>query len=432
MSPSVPKASSAPPGDGVPPEWIFYPALLVILLFFSENLRYSSPLLICGLIVVVALPALLGIGFRAAGHRIPSSVCGVIVVSFYWLPFCLLLLLILSRSATLGYGMIIGLYLAIVALPLWIFGLFAAFAMARHVGPNWALSAVLLALLPSIILIGVGEADRAKRDRARFGPRPSDPIVMKDDFLKLNACLQGFTKSNAVKGFPDSLSELGPQGNGCLSEELVKGLRGNFTIHYQPGTQSSSGSVETYSIAALETVPNAPHQSSRMYSDQSGMIWLRYDGPQAQGRPYLLYYPGMQFNTAEDCAWEAAGTSWNVYENDRTKTVTDRDTFLKSCTQSLGDFGFEYGYTFTERPDGTAASFQLHVRPKTYGITALRSYVALGTFTEDGKPRRLTVYATPQDRPATEQDALALPQEVSMPAELQVADEQWCGGQLCE
>ncbi len=429
-SPST--VSRETPEDGLPPYWIFYPALLVILLPFSENLRESASLPICGLIVGIAVPALLGIGFRAAGHNVASSVCGVFILACYWMPFGLLLLLFMTRSGALGYGMIIGVYVAVFAIPLWIFGLFATFSFARHVGLIWAMSAVLLAFFPAIILVGMGAEQRSQREQVNSRPRPADPIVLKDDFLKLNACLQDFARSRTTRGFPNSLALLRPEGNGCLSDELVKGVRRDFTIRYEPGQPSSDGSIASYWLSALETTPKAAPYSSTMHSDQSGMMWFRYDGPQGQGHPYLLYYPGTEFNKAENCAWEAAGTSWNVYENNLTRTVTDRDTFLKSCTQSLGNFGFEYGYTFSERPDGTAASFQLQIRPKTYGVTALRSYLAVGTYTDDGKPHTLTVHATPQDRAATEQDPLAIPEEVSMPAKLGVAEEQWCGRQLCD
>jgi hypothetical protein len=44
----------------------------------------------------------------------------------------------------------------------------------------------------------------------------------------------------------------------------------------------------------------------------------------------------------------------------------------------------------------------------------------------------MTVHATPENRAATDQDPLALPDEVSMPTTLHGADEEWCGDKLCE
>lgn len=103
-----------------------------------------------------------------------------------------------------------------------------------------------------------------------------------------------------------------------------------------------------------------------------------------------------------------------------------------TALRPLSAFGFDYEYKFSLLPNSEASAFQLSIRPTGYGVTALRSYLAIGTFTDDGKPLRLTVHATPQDRPATESDPLALGQEVDFPIWLKTADAHWCDGKPCE
>jgi len=264
-------------------------------------------------------------------------------------------------------------------------------------------------------------------------------MVLKADFLTYGKCIQDFARAHPDKGFPESLESLGPEGNACLSDELSKGIKGEFRIQYTPGARSGNGFVETYNISAIESVPKSD-QRTTMYSDESARIWFRYDSPSQSGHPYLIYFPATAFSTAENCAWQAYGRVWIISEGTQERKTTDRNEFLKNCfgfpewgeRRVLVAFGYSYEYRFSLQPSGNAAGFEIDVRPTTYGVSALRSYLAIGTFTDDGKPLRFTVHATPQDRLATEADPLALPQEVDMPIKLQAADAQWCGDRLCE
>jgi hypothetical protein len=193
-------------------------------------------------------------------------------------------------------------------------------------------------------------------------------------------------------------------------------------------------------VAAAETVSKSK-STATIYSSEEGLIWLHYDGPDVHPRPSLIYYPGTDFYRLEACLWEgASGTSWRIFEGDELKTLTDRNLWVSHCLTgttarpsdalTVGDYQYEFG--FLNGSHGPATGFEASIRPASYGVTGLRSYFAVETLASDGKRQRLVVHATPENRAATDQDPLALPDEVSMPTTLHGADEEWCGDKLCE
>ena len=418
---------SKPPANGeMPPYWIFYPALLFSLLV-PLILKQGGVSLLGGiLLVVLALLPLAGICFRVFGHRTSAAVCAVIVIALYLLP---LVLSLVTGLATGGEALIFLVYYGFIIVPLGAFGMAATASVSRHLGPRWAKTALVLSLGASLVVgFMAGQASYVRHHR---GPGPADPFILKDDFLTLNKCLQEFAVAAPRTGFPASLTQLGSEGNGCVSEELAKGTKGPFTIHYKPGPRSDSGVVESFSLAAVETAPKAKSRGT-MYTDEGGLIWFGYEDLSGKGHPELIYYPGVEFNVAQNCAWQAGGTQLRIYDDNREQTTTDRVAFARYCMVGanwekpgpLNVSGYNYDFKLSER-SGQVAGFELNVRPEKYGITALRSYLAIGSFTDDGKRQHLVVHATPQNRAATEQDTLASPRELYMPLTMSAADQTW-------
>src|SRR5215475_14220029 len=75
---------------------------------------------------------------------------------------------------------------------------------------------------------------------------------------------------------------------------------------------------------------------------------------------------------------------------------------------------YTYAYSFAHNDSGAIDGFTGEVRPRTYGIGGVRSYLIVGkirmTESASGTANRtsnLRVYATPENRPATRSDPLA-------------------------
>jgi len=79
-----------------------------------------------------------------------------------------------------------------------------------------------------------------------------------------------------------------------------------------------------------------------------------------------------------------------------------------------GPGGYSYEYSFTRGEAGTIDGFAVEVRPERYGIAGIRSYLAVGTIDSPTRHNTLNVYATPQDRPATTNDPLALGSKIGL------------------
>lgn len=423
---------AAAPNKG-PAYWIFIPAVVVSVGWFlvalhSEMQSFQSILPICILTVAVV-----GMGLQWAGQRVAASVCAVLVLACYWFPMLLFVFVVMleGRAGVLLFFA----YYAVIIIPVGLFAVPATLSFSDRAGIGWVAGAVILAIIPCVIISGSGAA----KERARYsrGPRAADPSVLADDFLAIDKCIQQYAAANPKEGYPQSLSQLGPEGTLCLPRDVVQGEKQQFTIHYHPGARGANGTVSNYQVQALETRPQSKERST-IYSSESGLIWMRYDMPGTNGPPYLLFYPGSDFNGVENCMWNAGDLK--LYTSEGIKTTADRDEYLARClwggpTNERDRWVHEryrYEYRLVTGSNGRVDSFEVSVRPVQYGVSALRSYLAEGLYTDEGDPKSLSVYATVKDRPATERDPLALPVEVALPLLLPSAKLEWCGSKLCE
>jgi hypothetical protein len=158
-------------------------------------------------------------------------------------------------------------------------------------------------------------------------------------------------------------------------------------------------------------------------SDESGIISYRFDGPHGYGSTNLYQSPEYALHKVLFCVSDGAvGSSWRFVDGQQETLVTDKNEYVRRCLGpdavrrendskfSVGEFEFVYNFVIQ---NGVVSGYRVVARPQTYGITGLRSYLAVGTISA---PRTLRVFATPQDRPATADDPLALSREIGMPA----------------
>ena len=66
-------------------------------------------------------------------------------------------------------------------------------------------------------------------------------------------CADAWREAHPQRGYPRSLAEVGPQGDGCLDAGVVSGSPFNYRIHYQAGPPDASGAAHIYSICAQPT-----------------------------------------------------------------------------------------------------------------------------------------------------------------------------------
>ena len=66
-------------------------------------------------------------------------------------------------------------------------------------------------------------------------------------------CADAWRARQPQRGYPPSLAEMGPQGDGCLDATVVTGAPFNYRIRYLAGPPDASGAARIYSICAQPT-----------------------------------------------------------------------------------------------------------------------------------------------------------------------------------
>jgi len=417
--------TSANPGPGY---WIFLPALLLSGFGLWASVSGDLQAFIGLMALSALLPALCGIVLRAMRQMTGASICAVIVLSGYWLPAILLAFVAAMRGS--AGGLVLVVYYSVFIIPVGIFALVATISFAGRVGAGWAASAVIAAFILCVVLAGA--AERAQRLKYT-SPRPADPMSLASGLLAIHRCNQDFSGAHPDKGYAESLEQLGPQGTQCLSANLMGGANNEFTVRYELGARGTNGVMAKYSVKAWETAPKSKDWTT-IYSDESGLIWYRLEAPTGPTRARLEpLYPGSEFAAVLRCVEEHDPTHVRIYRGNALVNITTRDQYIRNCIlgASFGSAdtfsldGYEYHYSFSED------EFEVSARPANYGVSGLRSFLAIGRLGEHGKLATLNVYATPYDRAATTEDPLAMAEEVGLPLSTGVAKEEYCGDQLC-
>ncbi len=276
---------SAPPKT--PAYWVFLPGLAVsAYVLWAASPRASTNHGAIELALLVFVPGFTGPLFRALGQTVLSSVCAVIVIGSYWTISFFLLFAYTPESV---FGL---LDVSIFFVPALGFAIAATISLVRRLRIEWAFSTVGVGFLCGVI--GAATLLASKRSELSW-ERALDPVVLAPDMIAIDKCSQEFAASHSETGYPESLEQLGPQGTDCVPEALLKGQ------YNEPGPKDADGKVAAYAVKARETSPKGQEVSS-MFSDESGRIHYRFDGPHGMGST-IAYFPGKDaFDRVLDCA----------------------------------------------------------------------------------------------------------------------------------
>jgi len=161
-----------------------------------------------------------------------------------------------------------------------------------------------------------------------------------------------------------------------------------------------------------------------MFSDESGRIHYRFDGPHGMGST-IAYFPGKDaFDRVLDCLWDASiNSAWELIDEHGDRVVTDRDQYVRhrlgerlfTDKRKFSSYGYNFEFGFTNENDGTINGFTVEVRRQQYGIAGIRSYLAVATIDRRTSRHSLHIHNTPQDRSATMADPLTQPGDTIIP-----------------
>jgi hypothetical protein len=202
---------------------------------------------------------------RVAGKTQAAACCAVIVVAAYWgLTFVGVFVLLVRPLFLLLYWM--------VTIPVLLVTIATTLSLARRQGSRWAISSAALGF--AWCFIGMAGAFASKPHRAV--PEASlEPGPLSPEILTIAKCAQEFASSHPDAGYAESPAQMA----GCVPYPAFEYQKEGFTIRYQPGPKDPTGKVTTYLVTARETSPKTKGLST-MFSDESGLTWIRYDGPQ--------------------------------------------------------------------------------------------------------------------------------------------------------
>jgi hypothetical protein len=408
-----------------PAYWIFLPGLLastyILWEMLSQPWRRSAEI---ALTLLFFFPSLAGLICLALGQRVASFVCGMTVVGLYWTA-TFFLLFAYTRESWVGLIYVIQLFLPAVFI-----ALATTDSMNKRLGHSWGLGTVGIGLLCGAI--GAG-AVVASKEAARIQPIRLDPLVLRSDMITINKCSQEFAGSNPEKGYPESLGQLGPRGTRCLPEALWGGQDKGFTITYESGAKDANGKIDNYKVIARETTLLGK-DTSGIFSDESGLIRLRFDGPHGEEFTSDVPSPSTSLRQVLDCVRQIASGPVRV----NGILLSGEDEIMRTCfgignphlkrfltgKRKLSERGYDFEYHFAADKNGAISGFTVEARPQPYGVDGVRSYLAVetGDMTVTGfMLKTLNVYATPEDRPATVNDPLARASEVGLEGYLGLA-----------
>ncbi|MFL5561259.1 MAG: hypothetical protein ACJ79K_07290 [Gemmatimonadaceae bacterium] len=235
------------------------------------------------------------------------------------------------------------------------------------------------------------------------------------DFFALYACATAHRARAARHDYPASLAALGAQGDKCLPAVIATGERG-FTFEYTP-RMSGADTVAGFTIRAA---PKAAGPNATMLTMDEHAI-IRDDWVDARYAPlYRPTPPGLDMLVAmRECE--------QLYRDHHHRAPSDLQTlraFGDSTFNSVNPTGcwelrslinrgewFEYGqprkqnewtgaaYTLTFHSRGDSGAVAYEVRPKSWGVTGIWSYLALSPG---------AMYGTTEPRAATTDD-VAIP-----------------------
>ena len=397
--------------------WAYVPGLVVAIVLLYPNFLQPRQIYAVGL-AALSLSGIVATLFRWKA----APVLAIAVLGLYWMGVGAVCFFILLNPVVLL------LYYGIFIIPAFlIVGLCTAYARSG-LKRTWWLRSVITGFSCGFVIVVVLSAPALKRtaDRTnRINPwtRPTEPFVLGENMFKLVKCSREFATQHPGSGYPESLNQVGPDGTGCLPEDSVTGSYNGFSVSYHPGIRNAHGTIDSFTINAEQAAPHGPDFST-MSTDESGLVLYKYEGPHGKGIPNSYSPAESAIETLLRCMWNAFNQNQSsLPENDQTfqKCLGNRYVFTKVRNGEVGAYTF--AYNFEHNDSESIEGFTAEIRPRTYGIGGIRSYLIVGKYSVHkslGEPATVTpslrVHATADDRPATRSDPLANRCEIELVA----------------
>lgn len=396
--------------DRLPSAWIHVPGLVVaVVLLYSNFWRPSYAVKFDIAALGLAALSLSGIVAALFGWRV-ARVLTIAVLALYWMGVGVLCFVILLNP------IFVLLYYGIYIIPAFlVVGLCTRYAR-RGLERAWWLRSAVTGFSCGFIIVLVLAAPSLKRAADRTNPwtRPTEPFALAENMFKLVKCSRQFATQHPLSGYPESLDQVGPQGTGCLPEDSLTGNYKGFSVSYHPGMRSAHGTIDGFTINAEQAAPHGPDFTT-VSTDESGFVLYKYEGPHGKGIPFSYSPAESAIDTLVRCMWSYVNQNEsNVPQNDQDfqRCLGNRYVFTKVRSGEVGAYTF--AYNFEQNDSGAIDGFTAEVRPRTYGIAGVRSYLIVGKYSvlkSASGPSTITpslrVHATPEDRSATRPDPLA-------------------------
>jgi len=287
---------------------------------------------------------------------------------------------------------------------------------ALRLNRTWTRASAIAGFICGLVSTAVLSAPALARTAEQTAPwtRPTEPLILGQDMVTLVKCSHQFAALHPESGYAESLNQMGPSGTGCLPQALLGANYKGFSLAYHPGTRDAKGELGAFTINAEQASPHGPDFST-MSTDVSGLIFYRYEGPHGKGIPYSYSPAQSAIETLLGCMWNASAQSmWNDLHGDRGVQTCLGDRYILTERTSGVVGAYTFAYSFEHNNSGLIDGFVSQVRPRTYGIGGVRSYLIVGRYIVTRSAHgpasattTLRVYATPEDRPATRSDPLA-------------------------
>jgi hypothetical protein len=224
----------------------------------------------------------------------------------------------------------------------------------------------------------------------------------------IGKCVFQYAAAHPQEGFPGTLDQVGPTGDGCVRQEGELQVPGRVFV-YEASSSSGNGARDRFKARSkeVEKIPGTFGLPDEMV-DETG-IFADVAGRDKRG---FAFSPGLNLiSTIGDCLkrdFEASGGK--SYPQNLRGILSIKGSYGTACVQpfqakELSVFGLwrnkftysSYGFTYaaTQKTGGQYKGFLLQARPQEYGREALRSYY----MDEKG-----IVCATPEDRAANSAD----------------------------
>jgi hypothetical protein len=353
-----------------PAYWIFIPALAFSGFFVASWLAFlnhhspqkSGDYWAGASCMIVFLTALAGPFCRALGRHRAASIIAAITLALYWAIGASFFCGSTARSVVgLLYFWPLTLLALVIIIP-------ATISSSRRLNPGWTFASsgigAFCGVIVMLTMLSAKEADR------NF-PRPLDPIILAPDMVTVAKCAQIFASNQPTLGYPQSLAQLGSKGNACLPPALLTPPDKGFVIAYQPGAKDASGRIADYTAIARETKPVGPDVTS-IFTNQSGLIRYRYDGPHGKGGVYI-YFPALYpFTELLRCLRNAANGPTRFITEHSDELVADPEEMVSRClgpdlhpsNRAFTRLGYEFHYVIRTGNAGSLIGFTIESRPE--------------------------------------------------------------------